>query len=1116
MADNKIQIKRTTISGRTPNTTNSGNTAFIDAGELAVNLTDRKLFSSNGSVAFEVGANLSSLNVDGNVTIGGNLSVTGATISISGNNLSITDSMLYLNQGVLATITNISGNGSVVTFTANNNYASGWDVYVTAVDPSSYNGTYTNILTANATHFTVANTNTATYVSGGTARGKTDINPDIGFAAGYNDGTYHHTGFFRDASDGRYKVFDSYLPEPDESQFIDTSNASFKIADFQSNTLYVNAINANGTIGTAGQGLVSNGTGVYWADNPGYTGSIGFTGSRGDTGFVGSQGIQGDIGYTGSQGDIGFTGSRGDTGFVGSQGIQGDIGYTGSIGFTGSRGDTGFVGSQGDIGYTGSKGDLGYTGSQGIQGIIGYTGSAITGAINWVQNTAPQAFANTTDSFPKALVSVTITTSGAPVQIGAYGDAENKAGASWGKLQLYRGSTPISGNVHYEGSAGSENSPFAFTHIDNPSAGTYTYYLYCTEIAGSNTHFGESSGPTLNAIELQNVRGYSGSLGYTGSQGDIGYTGSQGIQGVIGFTGSKGDQGDIGFTGSQGDTGYTGSASTIAGPTGYTGSKGDIGYTGSKGDTGFIGSKGYTGSQGDIGYTGSQGIQGDIGFTGSRGITGFTGSDGFTGSRGDFGYTGSAGSTGAQGIIGFTGSQGEIGFTGSQGDTGFVGSQGIQGIQGEIGFTGSQGNTGFVGSQGIQGIQGVIGHTGSQGIIGFTGSQGIQGDIGFTGSQGSQGVIGYTGSAGVTGEQGVTGFAGSRGDTGFTGSFGYTGSQGEIGFTGSRGDTGFTGSIGFTGSRGDTGFTGSQGDTGFVGSQGDIGFTGFTGSIGFTGSDGFTGSRGDFGYTGSAGTAGSLGFTGSRGALEPWSVRTSNYTAVDGDRVLADTSAGTFTVTLPATPINGAYVQISDANDFNTVNLTVARNGSTIEGLTDDVILDLKGCTFEFIYNGSTWQVTATTGAKGYAGSRGDAGFTGSIGFTGSQGPIGYTGSFGEIGFTGSKGDTGFIGSTGFTGSMGVYQYFSYPIEVVTGTTQAANTDYHYVLTNAASTTVTLPGAPLSGDLVWVTVANARLDNTVARNGKNIQGLAEDLILDATSASVLIRYIDNTVMWRIV
>lgn len=180
-----------------------------------------------------------------------------------------------------------------------------------------------------------------------------------------------------------------------------------------------------------------NGNG--WALQPltaGFTGSIGYTGSKGDIGYTGSKGdtglgfniaktytsvanlsadtspsgiqtgefaiiengsltdaensrlylwngsaysfvsdLSGTIGFTGSKGDTGFTGSKGDIGYTGS---KGDIGYTGSKGFTGSKGDTGFTGSKGDIGYTGSKGftgskgDIGYTGSKGD---IGYTGS---------------------------------------------------------------------------------------------------------------------------------------------------------------------------------------------------------------------------------------------------------------------------------------------------------------------------------------------------------------------------------------------------------------------------------------------------------------------------------------------------------------------------------------------------------------------------------------------------------------------------------------------------------------------------------------------------------------------------------------------------------------------
>ena len=568
MSNNKIQFKRTTISGRTPNTTNSGNTSYIDAGEFAVNLTDHKVYSSNGSVAFEVGANLASLNVGGNVTIGGNLSVTGTTISISGNNLSITDNMLYLNQGILATITNISGNGSVVTFTANNNFSAGWDVFVSGVDPSSYNGNYLNISSANATHFTVANTNTDTYVSGGTARGKTDSNPDIGFSAGYNDGTYHHTGFFRDATDGRYKVFDSYLPEPDTSPFIDTSNASFKIADFQANTLYANSIYANGSLGTSGQALVSNGTAVFWSNNPGYTGSTGSQGPIGFTGSTGAQGDQGPIGFTGSTGPTGPQGTTGFTGSIGATGPQGPIGFTGSTGAQGPQGTTGFTGSTGDpgptgptgpqgtTGFTGSTGDQGPQGATGPQGPIGFTGSL--GAQGPAGSTGPQGNIGFTGS------------------AGATG-AQGPIG--------FTGSTGATGPT---GPAGPQG-PIGFTGSTGPQGAQ------------------GATGPT----GPQGPIGFTGSVGATGPQGTTGFTGSTGAQGPQGAQGATGPQGPIGFTGSTGSTG----------PTGPTGPQGNIGFTGSAGATG---STGPTGPQGNIGFTGSTGPtgpQGPIGYTGSWGGT---------------------------------------------------------------------------------------------------------------------------------------------------------------------------------------------------------------------------------------------------------------------------------------------------------------------------------------------------------------------------------------------------------------------------------------------------------------------------------------------------------------
>jgi len=105
-----------------------------------------------------------------------------------------------------------------------------------------------------------------------------------------------------------------------------------------------------------------------------------------------------------------------------------------------------------------------------------------------------------------------------------------------------------------------------------------------------------------------------------------------------------------------------------------------------------------------------------------------------------------------------------------------------------------------------------------------------------------------------------------------------------------------------------------------------------------------------------------------------YSRKTANYTAVSGDLLIADTSGGTFTITLPASPATGQFVKIADGSDWSTTSVTVARNGSTIEGLTDDIVLDVKGITVEFVYDGVTWEVYANTGPAELPSQTGNSG----------------------------------------------------------------------------------------------------------------------------------------------
>jgi hypothetical protein len=167
---------------------------------------------------------------------------------------------------------------------------------------------------------------------------------------------------------------------------------------------------------------------------------------------------------------------------------------------------------------------------------------------------------------------------------------------------------------------------------------------------------------------------------------------------------------------------------------------------------------------------------------------------------------------------------------------------------------------------------------------------------------------------------------------------------------------------------------------------------------------------------------------GGSGVLNNWTLITANYTAGTGDRILANTAAGSFTITLPAAPALGENVQITDAYNFGENSLIIDPNGSTIEGQAVELEVNISALDLELVYSGDTWQLITTIGPQGlqgntgYTGSAGADGTIGVDGYTGSQGDIGYTGSEGiqgNVGYTGSEGQQGIQGAIGYTGSEG-------------------------------------------------------------------------------------------------
>lgn len=86
----------------------------------------------------------------------------------------------------------------------------------------------------------------------------------------------------------------------------------------------------------------------------------------------------------------------------------------------------------------------------------------------------------------------------------------------------------------------------------------------------------------------------------------------------------------------------------------------------------------------------------------------------------------------------------------------------------------------------------------------------------------------------------------------------------------------------------------------------------------------------------------------------------SPYAAVAGDMVLCDTSGGTLTVTLPASPAKGDTIGVILKTSGN--NLTVDRNGKNIDGAASNLTISTAGTVRTLRYDGTGWRTVAAAG----------------------------------------------------------------------------------------------------------------------------------------------------------
>jgi len=93
------------------------------------------------------------------------------------------------------------------------------------------------------------------------------------------------------------------------------------------------------------------------------------------------------------------------------------------------------------------------------------------------------------------------------------------------------------------------------------------------------------------------------------------------------------------------------------------------------------------------------------------------------------------------------------------------------------------------------------------------------------------------------------------------------------------------------------------------------------------------------------------------GVYENWLVKNTTFNAEVTKKYIVDTSSTAFSMTLPSSAQNGQGIIVADGGDFSANSLTVARNGNTIEGLAEDMIISTENQAFELVFYNGNWML---------------------------------------------------------------------------------------------------------------------------------------------------------------
>lgn len=224
-------------------------------------------------------------------------------------------------------------------------------------------------------------------------------------------------------------------------------------------------------------------------------------------------------------------------------------------------------------------------------------------------------------------------------------------------------------------------------------------------------------------------------------------------------------------------------------------------------------------------------------------------------------------------------------------------------------------------------------------------------------------------------------------------------------------------------------------------------------------------------------------------AVDATVVRTSGNQTIGGVKTFSSTISGSISGNA-ATVTNGVYTTGSYANPSWLTSLDYSKLSGTIptwnQNTTGNASTATALATARTI-NGTSFNGTANITTANWGTTR-----TLTVGATGKSvnGSANVSWSLSEIGAAAAT-----------------------AVSVIsTNTTAVANT--HYVIT--ANLTLTLPASPAAGTTVEFTNRSSTDTVTIARNGQNIMGVAENMVLNSVNAFGKLRFADATRGWVLV